>query len=305
MSRAEVSTAPGWAEACSQAFVPLRVRSAAPDFRASLSQHVLTPEVSLTRVASTASEVYRSDRVIAAHPRDDLLVSLHRGGTGSVRQHDRVARLGVGSATMYDASAPYTLTFPATMSEVVLQLPRRALRAQGSSVSDLTARPLPDGGPLRALTALAVAVEPDDTSRSPAEDAAVADAMVSLLTALLVHEQAPAAPVVDGRVLLTVLRGFVDEHLDDPGLDPSALAAAHHVSLRLVQRLFAQDDDAPAAYIRRRRLARAHSLLLAGSSVGRAARACGFGDPDTFARAFRREYGVAPSVVGGSRARDG
>lgn len=304
MSRTEVSTAPGWAAVCSSAFVPLRVRSAATDFRASLSQHVLTSEVSLTRVASTASEVYRSDRVIAAHPRDDLLVSLHRGGTGSVRQHGRVARLGVGSATLYDAAAPYTLTFPAAMSEVVLQLPRRALRAQGSSVADLTARPLPDGGPLRALTALAVAVEPDDTHPSPAEDAAVADAMVSLLTALLVHERAPVAPVVDGRALLTVLRGFVDEHLHDPGLDPHALAAAHHVSLRLVQRLFAEDGDSPASYIRRRRLARAHRLLLAGSAVGRAARACGFGDPDTFARAFRREYGVAPSGVGGSRARD-
>ena len=121
---------------------------------------MLTPDVALTRVASGASEVYRSDRVIAQHPRDDLLISLHRSGTGSVTQHGREARLRAGSAALYDASSPYTLAFPGRMSEVVLQLPRRCIPATGDAFAGLTARALPEGGPLRALTALAVSVDP-------------------------------------------------------------------------------------------------------------------------------------------------
>jgi AraC-like DNA-binding protein len=293
----DVSSVAGWAEACSSAFVPLRVRSASLSFTASLQQHVLSPEVSLTRVASTASEVYRSDQVIAQHPSDDVLVSLHRSGSGSVVQHGRQATLRGGSAALYDASSPYTLTFPGRMSEIVLQLPRRALPGCRGALADLTARPLPEGGPLHALTALAASVEPDPAVSGRIEDAAVADAMISLLTALVASETAFNAPPIDSHVLATALRRFIDEHLTDPRLSPAYVAQAHHVSLRLVQKLFAADDDSPAAYIRRRRLESARRLLLSGEPVARAARLSGFSDPDTFCRAFKREFGRSPSSL--------
>jgi AraC-like DNA-binding protein len=293
----DVASVSGWAQACSSAFVPLRVRSTAPRFRASLQQHVLTPDVALTRVASGASEVYRSDRVIAQHPRDDLLISLHRSGTGSVTQHGREARLRAGSAALYDASSPYTLAFPGRMSEVVLQLPRRCIPATGDSFAGLTARALPEGGPLRALTALAVSVDPLAPPGHPLENAAIADAVVNLVGAIVSAETAFTAPGLDAELLRAALRHFIDEHLADPRLCPELVAHAHHVSLRLVQKLFAQDADSPAAYIRRRRLESARRLLLGGEPVHRAGHLSGFGDIDTFSRAFKREFGAPPSSL--------
>ncbi|HEY2278976.1 MAG TPA: helix-turn-helix domain-containing protein [Streptosporangiaceae bacterium] len=297
MSRVDVTSVAGWAQACSSAFVPLRARSAAPRFRASLQQLVLTPDVALTRVASGASEVYRSDRVIAEHPRDDVLISMHRTGTGSVTQHGRVAGLRAGSAALYDASSPYTLTFPARMSEVVLQLPRRCIPAAGHGFAELTARPLPEGGPLRALTALAVSVDPDTRPGHPLEDAAIADAMVSLIGAIVSAETALTAPRLDADLMRAALRHFIDDHLADPRLAPEFVAHAHHMSLRLVQKLFAQDGESPAAYIRRRRLESARRLLLGGEPVHRAGHLTGFGDIDTFSRAFKREFGAPPSSL--------
>lgn len=297
----EVTSVAGWAEACSSAFVPLRARSAAPQFRASLQQLVLTPDVALTRVASGASEVYRSDRVIAQHPRDDLLISLHRSGTGSVTQHGRQARLRAGSAALYDASAPYTLTFPGRMSEVVLQLPRRCIPATGPAFAELTARPLPDGGPLRALTALAASANPSVAPDHPLEDAAIADAVVSLVGAIVSAETAYTAPRLDTELLRAALRHFIADHLADPRLSPEFVAHAHHVSLRLVQKLFAQVGDSPAAYIRRRRLESARRLLLSGTPVHQAAHLTGFGDIDTFSRAFKREFGSPPSAFRSGR----
>ncbi len=113
-----------------------RARAGTYRFSANRTQHALSAEVTVTRVTSGASEVYRSDRVIAEHPRDDLIVSLHRAGTGTVTQHARRARLRAGSAAMYDAASPYTLSFPTPIRETVLQLPRRAIRplaARGTS----------------------------------------------------------------------------------------------------------------------------------------------------------------------------
>lgn len=297
MGGIDVTDANGWAQACSAAFVPLRVRSSDPHFRASLDQRVLRPDVSLTRVSSGASEVYRNSRVIAQHPRDDVLISLHRSGTGTITQHGRQAKLDAGSAAMYDASSTYTLGFPAPMSEIVLQMPRRCIPATGHTFADLTARPLPDGGALRALTALATSITPDGAQDCALEDAAVADSMVALLIALVSSEVAATTPAHDAEVLRTTIRRFIDDHLADPTLCPESLAQAHHISLRLLQKLFARDGDSPAAYIRRRRLESARRLLLTGKPVRRAALMTGFNDPDTFGRAFKREFGITPSSV--------
>ncbi|RLV48499.1 helix-turn-helix domain-containing protein [Nocardioides mangrovicus] len=296
MSQVEVTSVSGWAEACSSAFVPLRVRSASPRFSASLQQRVLSPEVSLTRVQSGASEVFRSDRLIAQHPRDDLLVSLHRSGTGAVLQHDREATLKAGSAALYDAASPYTLVFPGEMSEIVLQVPRRSIPVGTRALTNLTGRPLPGGGALRALMTLAECTMPGHSGDHELQEPAVADALVSLLTAV-VAGSTQVAPALDSHVLALTVRGFIDQHLGDPLLHPESVARAHHVSLRLLQKIFAQSGDSPAAFIRRRRLEAARRLLVAGEHVGRAAALSGFNDADTFRRAFQRQFGVSPSSL--------
>lgn len=296
MSQMSVRSVPGWAQACSSAFVPLRVRSAAQSFRASLNQHILSPDVSLTRVASGASEVYRSDQIIRENPRDDLLISLHRSGSGSVSQHGRQVKLVAGRATMYDASAPYVLSFPGRISEVVLQVPRRCLPMSRNAFADLTARPLPDGGPLRALTALATSAEAD-AAPGPLENAALADALMSLLRATLSSSSAVQPPQIDSELLVTAARQYIDEHLADPLLSPGRVADHHHISLRLLQKLFTRVGDSPVSYIRRRRLEHSRHLLLHGATVGQAATAVGFNDVDTFTRAFKRLYHELPSRV--------
>jgi len=296
MLHAEVASVSEWMRACSTAFVPLRVRSANPLFQASLEQVELAPGITLTAVASRASEVVRDRAVIAESPREDILLSLHRSGSGSVSQHGRTARLTPGAAALYDASAPYTLAFPAQMSEIVLQLPRRAVSRVGHAFEDLTARVLQPSGPLRALAALAGSIDPESRQRNRVEDEAVAESLASLLRAALSADQPSAPPPLEAELLALALRLHVDEHAADPELTPESLARAFHISLRYTQKLFAHDGgDAPAACIRRRRLEIAQRLLRSGSSVAEAAHRSGFVDVDTFSRAFKREYRVAPS----------
>jgi len=67
------------------------------------------------------------------------------------------------------------------------------------------------------------------------------------------------------RTLLHRIYAFVEQQLTDPGLSPRSIAAAHHVSLRYLYKLFAIGGH------------------------------WGFSSAAHFSRAFRDEYGVPPA----------
>jgi AraC-like DNA-binding protein len=296
MRYTEISSASAWSRACSRAFVPLTVHRTAADFTAQLSQTEVIPGVSVATVCSAASDVIREPRLVRDTPRDDILLSVHRTGSGSVRQHGRTARLGPGNAVLYDASSPYLLSFPGRMSETVLQVSRGTLPAAGNSFNDMTANTLPSGASLRALAALLGTVDVEDTEAEGSTGGeALADSLVTLLLDVLSAPDAVTTPPLESSQLLIALKLHADTTCTDPDLTPTSLAAEFHVSLRQVQKLFARDGESPAEYIRRRRLEHAALLLCPGTAVARAAHDSGFHDVDTFSRAFTRHYGVVPS----------
>lgn len=296
MLHADVTSVSEWVHACSSAFVPLRVRAARLDFQASLEQVELAPGVTLTAVTSHASEVVRDREVIAASPREDILLSLHRRGSGAVSQHNRTARLTPGGCAVYDASTPYTLSFPGQMSEIVLQLPRDTIGRSGHAFEDLTARLLQPSASLHALTALAGSVDPTTKERSLATDEAVAESLASLLRSSLVQSDPFAEPPLEAELLAGALQLHIDEYAADPEMTPEALAATFHLSLRYVQKLFEQHVGiGVSTCIRLRRLELAQHLLRQRIGVAETAHRSGFLDVDTFSRAFKREFGTTPS----------
>ena len=46
---------------------------------------------------------------------------------------------------------------------------------------------------------------------------------------------------------------FIQQHPGDPGLSPAEIAAAHHISLRLLHKLFQEQGETVAGWIRARR----------------------------------------------------
>ena len=298
MLHADVRSATEWAHACSSAFVPLRVHTADASFCASLDQVELGTDVTVTRVTSHASRVVRDRAEITASPREDLLLSVQRRGNGSVSQHHRTARLTPGACALYDASQPYALAFPAHMSELVLQLPRRSVHRSGHAFEACTARVLRPSAALRALTELAAAVStaPEQRTRPLPSDAAIADSLAALLRASVADHDALAEPPLEAELLAEALAQHLDEHAADPSFTPERLAVAFHVSLRHAQKLFARHIGAGIAdRLRHRRLELARSLLASGSRVAEAAHRSGHLDVDSFSRAFKRAYDVSPS----------
>lgn len=104
------------------------------------------------------------------------------------------------------------------------------------------------------------------------------------------------------RVDLDRLDRFIDVHLADPiSVDAlarlSALSPGHfHACFRDLTGL------TPLAYVQRRRLSHARSLVLdTGVALGSVAELVGFADQASFSRAFRRRFGESPS---GARQRN-
>lgn len=89
---------------------------------------------------------------------------------------------------------------------------------------------------------------------------------------------------------------YIDRHLDDPTLDPAAVAAALHVSRRTLYLSFPEGVGV-ARVIRTRRLQRAYALLLEPGRrrpIAQIGELVGLPDPTHFSRAFKATYGISP-----------
>ncbi len=112
-----------------------------------------------------------------------------------------------------------------------------------------------------------------------------------------IREAAPRpAAVLNRDLLIDRIRTFITDNALDPALDPLVVAKTHHISLRLLQGLFADEGSSPARFIRDQRLVHARRLLNEGEAISRAGSLSGFADLGTFTRAFRRRFGCTPSA---------
>ncbi|MGW1027155.1 helix-turn-helix domain-containing protein [Streptomyces sp. NPDC002577] len=89
------------------------------------------------------------------------------------------------------------------------------------------------------------------------------------------------------------VRTYLDGHLGDPGLGPDTVAAAHHMSVRSLHKLFEGEGITVSRLIQRRRLQEcARDLAQGGSSertLSGVARRWSFTHPASFSRLFRHK----------------
>ena len=94
------------------------------------------------------------------------------------------------------------------------------------------------------------------------------------------------------------ITSFIEEHLGEADLAPAQIAAAHHISLRQLHKLFEGSGTTVGGWIRQRRLERCGRDLrdpdLADRPVAAIGARWGYPDPAHFSRLFKSAYGVGP-----------
>jgi AraC-like DNA-binding protein len=124
----------------------------------------------------------------------------------------------------------------------------------------------------------------------------VLDLLGTVLTERL--ECAPTSPDAAHRALMLQITAFVEAHLGEAELSPAEIAAAHHISLRQLHKLFHAGGTTVSGWIRQRRLERcAHDLRdprWAARPVAAVGARWGYPDPAHFSRLFKASFGLSP-----------
>jgi len=226
-------------------------------------------------------------------------------GYALVTQDGREAPLIPGDLTIYDTSRPYQVTFDDTCRLLVLLFPHRDLGLPYAAVGAVTAQRVSGRSGIGGLVSpllvnLATRLDEIDSTHT----ARLADNVVDLLGTLYADILSrdgyrPKDPV---HTLMTKIRCFIEENLDDPDLGPETVAAASHVSVGYLHKLFRAEGTSVSRLIRERRLEKCRRDLLAPTCRAKAVSAIGaqwgFLDPAHFSRAFKAAYGCRRASTG-------
>lgn len=220
-------------------------------------------------------------------------------------QDGREADLRPGDFAVSDLTRPASVagTGTAPTRVISLMVPRALLPLPPATVGRLTAVRMPGRDGTGALvSALLRRIVRDADAYDPAEAVRISAAVLELIAATMTARTGAEPTVTPGSDRGSLLRrvyAYMEENLRDPGLCPRTIAAAHHISLRSLYNLFADEEHTVAEWIRRRRLERCRGDLmdpaLLDLPVAAIAVRWGFADAAHFSRLFRAVHGTPPS----------
>ncbi|MEO8306622.1 MAG: AraC family transcriptional regulator [Pseudomonadota bacterium] len=208
--------------------------------------------------------------------------------------------VSTGSICLVDQSLPYEMVHGDGLRAIGVEFPRAVLesclpnasRHVGSVVLPVAAASRVLGELLRALGA-ELHCEP----RAGIFPSALARSITGFVAAVFADAAVPAT----GRGLnarLVAYREFVESHLGEGDFRPVDLADHFNVSERYVRTVFQSAGEPLSAFLLRRRLERAASLLgsaeYANRTIMEIALECGFNSASHFGQSFRKHYRVTP-----------
>lgn len=292
---------PFWRDQVCDTFVELDCKSASSEaFRGTIVTYK-SEDFRYSRVSSTRQHVIRDKRRIGKSDADCFLLSLQLTGRGCLRQGGREAFISPGAFALYDVTRPYDLIFDNPFDQLVVRLPRKAIKDRLMNAEDLTAIAISNRN---AQAQVAQALLMQLANHMPALDLFMAHRLHANAVDLIagaVAEQCGKSGAGLGhsqqRLLQRVL-AYIDAHLADSDLSSEQIAAAHGISDRYLRKLFQGRDCGVSEWVLRRRLENARADLAAPAKAYLAVATIGydwgFKDASHFSRTFKSQFGLSP-----------
>jgi len=296
-----------WREVNAKLDVPYDLRCdprAESSFRAHVGFSLFGPvQAALVTVAPHSTR--RTPELIRRAAPDVFEVGCTVRGASRVTQDDRRAELGFGDLVVLETWRPYQVEHAANIPVsrvLLLRFPRSLLPFAPRDLRRLTAVRIPGDQGIGALSSQFLRqLARQLPELSPSETARLSTLTLEVLTTALAHAldaESVVPPPTRQRALMARIDAFIRDNLGDPGLSPGAIAAAHHISLRYLYKVFRQDGRTVAGHIRHRRLEQCRRDLadprLVHDPIHAIAARRGFSSPAQFSQAFRSAYGVSP-----------
>lgn len=252
-------------------------------------------------------EMRRTSKFIRQFDPEAYQLVLPVAGRSAITQERQESSLGGNHLSLLETSRPHGAIHAPTPSgepfnTLMLQLPRSMLRLPSNKLKDLFAAPIPADqgmGKLLGDFVRSLAAHPEQHSaETAAQVGAIALDMLTVTLSQLVDLERMVPVEAQNQALRARIDAFINQHLGDDGLTPATVAAAHHISLRTLHRLFQGEDMTVGELIRTRRLERCRrdliNPLMATQPIYAIAARWGFPDKAHFSRLFRATYGLSP-----------
>jgi AraC-like DNA-binding protein len=255
--------------------------------------------VGVFTVSGTPQVVHRTTTAVRRSPGDLIKVCVQLRGRATVQQGDHEVMLGPGELAVYDTGCPYRIRLEGAWTSAVMALPRDAIGLRSSDLDQRMYRAYPAvHGPGGVLSHFVVSTVTQPAQPGSAATAKLGEAGSTLLASTLLDDGDLAGTDAADELRAHLIR-YIRAHLADPRLSRSSIAAAHRMSARTLDRLFAAQPWSVSGLIRHERLESVRRDLadpaLANHTVAAlAARWCFF-DAAHFSRLFRQHYGAPPS----------
>ncbi|WP_327694533.1 helix-turn-helix domain-containing protein [Streptomyces sp. NBC_00459] len=250
----------------------------------------------------------RTARMVRQSDPEFYHVSLVLGGGLGVDHAGRADTHGPQDLYVVDTSRPYDVGPPEDNSGVRgvgVEIPKALVPVSPDRVADLLARRLSaQEGVGALLSGFLTGVARQADTLKPSDVPRLGTVALDLLLAWFAQEldtESALTPETRQHTLTAHIRAFIRRNLHDPDLTPPVIAAAHHISVSYLHRLFQQQNggETVAAWIRAQRLEGARRDLadpaLRAMPVQTVAARWGLSRPAEFSRAFRTAYGVPPT----------
>jgi AraC-like DNA-binding protein len=258
--------------------------------------------IEILEAAATPYVVHRSPKAIARdHNPGQIFCSLQLTGPHLIVQDGQEIIRRPGELAIFDPQRPCTLVCGEQVSFLAFVFPRQAVGPDLEALIKGAATVLPTGQGIGALlTSFLRQLGGQSQNIRPATAARLANHTLDLLSTFFADLRG-VEPGIDGaaqRSLVVQVKAYIEEHLTDPGLSSTTVAAAHHISVRHLQKLFENQALTVSGWIRERRLEHARRDLSNEEQhdvpITIIANRWRFADSAHFSRAFKAAYGLSP-----------
>ncbi|MEU6084385.1 AraC family transcriptional regulator [Streptomyces sp. NPDC047108] len=303
-----------WREHLSKSYAPAEILSdRTSDFPA--SQRMLhLGAIRLWRTEHPQLTLRRTSKLVRRSDPEMYHLSLALRGTKTLALRNHEVHYGAYDLSLVDTSSPFVMEArPDDGQERVLGtgvlIPRTLLPLPDASADRLLNRRISGRDGIGGLLAAFLhRIWDDPASYCPSDGSRLGTVATDLLFALFAHlldAEDTLDPETHRRSLVLRIKTFIHQHLTDPDLTPRTVAAAHHISLSYLHRLFQGEQLTVAGWIRHQRLERARRDLaddaLRHTPVHAIAARWGFPRASDFTRVFTTTYGMPPSAYRNER----
>ncbi|MEV4299588.1 helix-turn-helix domain-containing protein [Microbispora rosea] len=296
---------PFWYDTLSQSFMPSWVTTDHPASFYGSARMLDLGGLQLLAMSHLTVEAARPGKLIRQADPEIFQLHLVLSGKGRAIQAGRDVDFQAGQFLLIDSSRPLAGWRGAddnAAETLIVQFPRASLGLRSDMIGGLVAAPFSvrDGitsvlaGHLTRLVENAEAFTPQDAE-------ALTAISLELIAAACAHQleaSASLSPESRRQALLSLIHDFIRQRLSDPDLTPDTIAAAHHISVRHLYKIFQEQGTTVAAWIRRCRIEQCHRDLAdirkRSLPIQTIAARWGFTDAAHFSRTFRATYGVSP-----------